>query len=155
MHPYVYKASLPLLAYMSKHNILVESYAGLTPLVRFKGGPVDPVLKDIATRLGKEIGGTVTEAQVLQLWLRDRKMVAVTCVSRSRLTFPLLILVGLLGCRTSTKESRMREYLATQTLPKLSEADLKAIEAAGANVHHRSFVRISLCISTDRLIPQF
>lgn len=68
---------------MAKYKIVAASYGGLTPVIRFKGGPVDAVLKDITVRLGKEIGGTVTEAQVLQLWLREKGIVAITCVFKA------------------------------------------------------------------------
>jgi hypothetical protein len=46
----------------------------------YRGGPVDPELKKVAARLSKETGKTVTEAQVLQLWLLKKDMICVTSV---------------------------------------------------------------------------
>lgn len=43
-------------------------------------------------------------------------------------------------CRTSQKESRVREYLASETLPKLTEEEVRAIDEAGSKIHHRAFV---------------
>lgn len=69
-----------MIEYLKKHNITPTSYGGLTPVVRFKGGPVDPVLKSAAIRLSKESGKTVSEGQVLQLWLRSKGIPAITYV---------------------------------------------------------------------------
>lgn len=79
-HPYVFKADQPVIEYMKKHNITPTSYGGLTPIVRFQGGPVDPVLESAAARLSKESGKTVTSGQVLQLWLRSKGIPAITYV---------------------------------------------------------------------------
>lgn len=69
-----------MIEFMKKYNITPTSYGGLTPIVRFKGGPVDPVLKSAAARLSKEAGTTVTEGQVLQLWLKAKGVVTITFV---------------------------------------------------------------------------
>ncbi|KAI0831295.1 Aldo/keto reductase [Trametes gibbosa] len=119
-HPYVYKASLPVLELQKKHNIVTESYGGLTPIVRHKGGPVDPVLSTIRARLEKDTGKTVSEGQVLGLWLRAQGVVEVT---------------------TSSKEERVKEYVSTQDLPELTAEEVEAISEAGSTVHHRAFVR--------------
>ncbi|KAI0636984.1 Aldo/keto reductase [Trametes polyzona] len=118
-HPYVYKASQPVLELQKKHNIVTESYGGLTPIVRHKGGPVDPVLSSIRERLEKDTGKKVTEGQVLGLWLRAQGVVEIT---------------------TSTKEERVKEYVATQSLPDLTPEEVQAINEAGSKVHHRTFV---------------
>lgn len=72
MHPYIYKASLPVIDYMRKHNILPTSYAGLAPLWRVKGGQLDPVLDGVASEMGDSKQKSVTAAQILQLWLRKK-----------------------------------------------------------------------------------
>ena len=79
-HPYVYKAAAPVLEFQKKHNILATSYGGLTPIVRQKGGPVDPVLASISQRLTKDVGKDVTEGQVLGLWLRSQGIPEITSV---------------------------------------------------------------------------
>ncbi|KAI0957724.1 hypothetical protein AcW1_006024 [Taiwanofungus camphoratus] len=117
-HPYVFKADQPVIEYMKKKNIVPTSYGGLTPIVRFKGGPVDPVLASIASRVGTTAGQSVSEGQVLQLWLRAKGIPAIT---------------------TSSKEERIKEYLATETLPGLTPAEVQAIDEAGSKAHHRVF----------------
>ncbi|KZT70126.1 Aldo/keto reductase [Daedalea quercina L-15889] len=119
-HPYVFKADQPVIEFMKKHNIIPTSYGGLTPIVRFSGGPVDPVLQSAAARLSKETGATVTEGQVLQLWLRAQGIPAIT---------------------TTSKASRVKEYLAAETLPDLTPEEIKAIDDEGSKVHHRVFAK--------------
>jgi hypothetical protein len=92
------------------------SYGGLSPIFQFKGGPLDPVLESIAKRRSAETGKPFSEAQVLYLWQREKGAVIVTCValeanhhvmgadSELGLTIPF---------RTTTKESRLPEYLST------------------------------------------
>ena len=79
-HPYVYKDLQPTLELLKQHGITVGSFGGLSPIVRFKGGPVDPVLESIAKRLSAETGKPVSETQVLYLWQREKGAVIVTCV---------------------------------------------------------------------------
>ncbi|KAH9935036.1 NADP-dependent oxidoreductase domain-containing protein [Fomitopsis serialis] len=110
-HPYVYKADQPVIEFMKKYNI--------TP--SHTGGPVDPVLKSAAARLSKEAGTTVTEGQVLQLWLKAKGVVTIT---------------------TSSKASRVKEYLAAEALPGLTPEEIKAIDTEGSKVHHRVFVSV-------------
>ncbi|KAI0748112.1 Aldo/keto reductase [Daedaleopsis nitida] len=119
-HPYVYKATVPILELHKKHNIVATSYGGLTPIVRQPGGPVDPVLASIRQRLEKDSGKNVTDGQVLGLWLRYQGVVEVT---------------------TTSKEERVKEYIATQYLPDLTAEEVKAISDAGSQLHHRAFVR--------------
>ncbi|KAI0670395.1 Aldo/keto reductase [Trametes maxima] len=119
-HPYVYKASQPVIELQKKHNIVTASYGGLTPIVRHKGGPVDPVLSSIRERLEKDSGKKVTEGQVLGLWLRALGVVEIT---------------------TSSKAERVREYVATQSLPELKPEEVEAINEAGSKVHHRVFMK--------------
>ncbi|KAI0664817.1 Aldo/keto reductase [Cubamyces menziesii] len=117
-HPYVYKAAKPLLDFHKKHNIVTTSYGGLTPIVRHKGGPVDPVLASIRGRLEKDTGKNVSEGQVLGLWLRTQGIPEIT---------------------TSSKAERVREYVATQQLPDLTAEEVEEINVAGSKVHHRAF----------------
>jgi diketogulonate reductase-like aldo/keto reductase len=77
-HPYVLKPSLTLLEFHKKHGIITESYGGLAPLTTSRGGPVDPVVKDIRASLEKRRRAPVTESQVLIKWLEARDIVVVT-----------------------------------------------------------------------------
>jgi hypothetical protein len=45
--------------------------------------------------------------------------------------------------RTTTKESRLVEYLNTFDAPRLTDAEIAAIDEAGAKEYHRQFVRSS------------
>ncbi|KAI0675866.1 Aldo/keto reductase [Trametes maxima] len=119
-HPYVFKASEPLLELHKKHNILTTSYGGLTPLVYQKGGPVDPVLTSIRERLEKDTGKHVTEGQVLGLWLRAQGIPQIT---------------------TSSKLERVKEYVATDALPDLTPEEVRAINEAGSQLHFRYCVK--------------
>ncbi|KAH9035478.1 Aldo/keto reductase [Lactarius pseudohatsudake] len=117
-HPYVYKEILPTLELQKQYDIVTESYSGLSPIFRFKGGPLDPVLESIAKRLSAETGKPFSEAQVLFLWQREKGVVIVT---------------------TTSKESRLPEYLGTFDAPKLTDGDIASIDEAGAKEHHRQF----------------
>ena len=72
------KATQPLLDYMKRRGILASSFGGLTPIARFPGGPVDPVLARIAERLTAASGEPVTAAQVLHAWLLKKGVPYVT-----------------------------------------------------------------------------
>lgn len=76
----MYEASLPVLEYMQEHRILPVSFSGLAPLWRVQGGPLDPVLDAIASRIRENTGNPATPAQVLHLWLRKKGIPYTTCV---------------------------------------------------------------------------
>ena len=145
-HPYVYKWSEDVMEYHKKHGIVTTSYGGLTPIVRHKGGPVDPILAKIRERLEKESGKTVTEGQVLGLWLKALDVVQITYVMRSSTVDTSD--THILWFRTSSKEERIKEYLVTASLPDLTPAEVKEISEAGSPVHHRAFVSSSCSVST-------
>ncbi|KAJ3556452.1 hypothetical protein NM688_g2018 [Phlebia brevispora] len=116
LHPYVLKISLPLLEYHKERGIVTTSYGGLSSIARFPGGPVDPVLARIAARLSDTYGKPVTQAQVLQVWLRKKGLPYVT---------------------TTSKAERMMEYLQSSELPDITDEEEHSIDAAGSQVHHR------------------
>lgn len=70
----------PIYEFGKKHGILTTSYGGLSPVVRAKGGPLDPVLTTIRDRLASESGKSVTEGQVLGRWLLNKGVVFISCV---------------------------------------------------------------------------
>jgi len=98
-HPYVYKAAEPIYKLCQEHGIVIESYGGLTPIVRVKDGPLDPILASIRERLEKTSGQTVSTGQVLTKWILAKNAVAVT---------------------TSSKVSRIQEFLDTEHVPDLT-----------------------------------
>ncbi|KIP12225.1 hypothetical protein PHLGIDRAFT_62065, partial [Phlebiopsis gigantea 11061_1 CR5-6] len=120
-HPYVFKASTELIAVHDKHKIVTTSYGGLTPIIRVQGGVLDPVLEKIARRVASSTGQSVTQGQVLQLWLRKK---GIPCIT------------------TTGKQERLKEHLAVGSLPDLTEEEVAAIERVGSTVHYRAFVRV-------------
>jgi len=117
-HPYVYNASKALLEFQAKHGIKTESYGGLVPITSKPDGPLTPVLKEIAAEVEKRRGAPVTEAQVLLKWLISKDIIIVT---------------------TSSKESRLKEYLDALNVPDLTVEEVKAIEEGGSKLHYRRF----------------
>jgi len=118
-HPYVYKASEPLVKLCQEHNIVIASYGGLTPLFRATGGPLDSVIPTIRERLEKTRGKPVTDGQTLLKWFQAKNILAVT---------------------TSTKEERIKEYLDTVNVPPLTAEEVQVIDETGSKFHKRIFV---------------
>jgi len=104
-HPYNYTSRKALVEYDAKHGIVTEGYSGLTSLTKFPGGPVDPIVCTIATRLN------ATPAQVLLAWVRAKGVVVVT---------------------TSSKKERLTEYLAVEDLLPLTSEEIQSIDYAGS-----------------------
>ncbi|TDL23154.1 Aldo/keto reductase [Rickenella mellea] len=104
-NPYNWAEIKDLVEYSDKHGIVTEAYSSLTPITRTPGGPVDAPLNAIAKRLG------ATPAQVIFKWVQSKGVVVVT---------------------TSSRKERLQEYLDVADLPDLTEADIAAIEEAGA-----------------------
>ncbi|KAG2111663.1 NADP-dependent oxidoreductase domain-containing protein [Suillus discolor] len=77
-HPYVWQALQPNLAIHDQYKIVTSSYAGLSPLFRGKGGPLDPVIEQIRARLQKTRGAPVSDGQVLNKWLQQKGVLVVT-----------------------------------------------------------------------------
>lgn len=120
VHPYVWKALQPTLSLHQKYSIVTSSYGGLSPLVRGRGGPLDPVVESIRTRLARARGSAVSEGQVLHKYFQQKGILVVT---------------------TSTKVERILEYLDTENVPELTPDEIKDIEATGAKLHKRFFPR--------------
>ncbi|KAJ6563645.1 Aldo/keto reductase [Mycena vulgaris] len=105
LHPYNYAANKALLEWSAEHGIVTEAYSSLSSITKFPGGPVDVPVAAAAARLG------ITPTQVLLSWVRAKGAVIVT---------------------TTSKKERLEEYMAVADLPPLSDAEIAAIEAAGA-----------------------
>ncbi|KAF9475050.1 Aldo/keto reductase [Pholiota conissans] len=119
-HPYVWKAAEPLINLCKEQGIAIESYGGLSPIVRAPGGPLDPVIAAIRERLEETSGAPVSTGQVLTKWIFQKGAVAVT---------------------TSSKAERIQEFLAVENLPDLTSKEIDAIEEAGSKLHKRVFMR--------------
>ncbi|KAL4253170.1 Aldo-keto reductase family 3C2/3 [Abortiporus biennis] len=119
-HPYVFKASEPLIEFQKQHNIVTTSFGGLTPVARVPDGPLKPVLESLAKRLGETRGKPVTTGQVLQVWLRQKGIVAIT---------------------TTKRPERLQEYLDVETIPDLTPEEVELIDKTGSQLHHRVFAK--------------
>ncbi|KAI0064548.1 Aldo/keto reductase [Artomyces pyxidatus] len=117
-HPYVFKDLIPLLEFQKKYDIVTVSYGGQSPIFRAKGGPLDPVLADIAKRLSETAGKPYNEGTVLLLWQKAKGIVAVT---------------------TTSKEPRLAEYISITDAPDLTPEEVKLIDEKGSLQHHRHF----------------
>ena len=129
-HPYVLAHLDPVLAIHKQHDIVVESYGPLSPVLRHKtGGPLKPVLQRIAERLTKEVGWDVDEATVLLQWTVQWGAVAVT---------------------TSSRKENIAKMVKSQSI-KLTKEDMAEIEKAGRTVHYR-FYDVSTSLNGTRKI---
>ncbi|WVR05864.1 hypothetical protein IAU60_002890 [Kwoniella sp. DSM 27419] len=118
-HPYVLTHLQPVLDIQAKHGIKVQSFGPLTPLLRHKsGGPIKPILERIAARLQKETGKPVDIANVLQLWTIQWGAVAIT---------------------TSKNPDNIKKLGEVDSLPDLTQEEIKEIEEAGKKVHFRHY----------------
>ncbi|KZT30224.1 Aldo/keto reductase [Neolentinus lepideus HHB14362 ss-1] len=109
-HPYVLGQFEPLLEYSHTYGIRLESYGALAPITREPGGPLDPILSKLRTRLAGTWGRPVTDGQILFKWCLQKGIVVVT---------------------TSSKEDRMKEYLAVLDMPDLTPEEVTEIDVAG------------------------
>ncbi|KAK2466800.1 hypothetical protein APHAL10511_001058 [Amanita phalloides] len=119
LHPYVWKAAEPIVKFCKEHGIVVASYAGQSPIARLPGGPLDGILESIRKRLETTRGQPVTSGQVLTQWLRSKGVIVVT---------------------TSSKESRIKEFIDTVNVPDLTAEHIREIEEAGSKIHKRFFM---------------
>ena len=108
-HPYLQHPAV--LALHQRYGIMTEAYAPLTPVTKAKGGPVDAVMARAAKRLG------VSEAVVGLRWCIEQDVVTVT---------------------TSSKESRLREYLDALKV-QLSPEEVREMAREGEKKHYRGF----------------
>ncbi|KAJ2920894.1 hypothetical protein H1R20_g16199, partial [Candolleomyces eurysporus] len=120
LHPYVWKAAQPIVDLGKKHGILTASYGGQTPVARVPGGPIDPVLSTVRERLEKTRGAPVSAGQVLSKWILQKGAIVIT---------------------TTSKQSRIEEFLDTEKVPDLTEEEIQSIDEAGSKLHKRIFMR--------------
>ncbi|KAJ3514355.1 hypothetical protein NLJ89_g2431 [Agrocybe chaxingu] len=119
LHPYVWKAAEPIVKLCHEKGIVVESYGGLTPIVRVQNGPLDPILASIRERVEKTRGAAVSTGQILTKWLLQKEIVVVT---------------------TTTKVERIREFLDVENVPDLTPEEIQAIDEGGSKLHKRVFM---------------
>lgn len=110
-HAYLYNQTPGIIEFAKKHDILVEAYGPLTPIIRASGGPLDPVLKKLSEKYLKN------EAQVLLRWVYQQ---------------------GVLPITTSSSDQRISEALAIFEF-ELEQNDVDLITNVGAEHHFRAF----------------
>lgn len=113
-HPYLQHGDL--VAFHQKHGIAVASYGPLTPFVRAKGGPVDPLYASLAKKYG------VSEGDIGLRWVIDQGIVTIT---------------------TSSNAERLQGYLKHLTSFQLTPKEVEEISAAGDKKHFRGFWKTS------------
>lgn len=108
-HPYLQHGDL--LAYHKSKDIKVAAYGPLLPITKFKGGPLDSLLAELAKKYA------VNESEILLRWIIDQNIVAVT---------------------TSSKEQRLSDYQRALAF-KLTPKELEDISTTGEKHHARGF----------------
>ncbi|KAJ9109210.1 hypothetical protein QFC21_000539 [Naganishia friedmannii] len=117
LHPYCYDKAKNIVDYCHSKGIIIEVFCALAPLTQFPGGPVDVVVKDIASQLN------ATEDQVLLKWAHQ-------------VTHGGIVLVSSASC----KKTRLEGYRKAFTeMRGLTRDQLDAISAAGAKKHQRVY----------------
>ncbi|EJD08332.1 Aldo/keto reductase [Fomitiporia mediterranea MF3/22] len=120
----------PLLAYSRKHDIITEAWGSLTPLLpdRIKDSEqladACTKVKSILDEIARKRGDTVTQNQILFKWLEAKEIIAVT---------------------TSTKESRLMEYLETEQVKDLTPEEVEVIDNS-AGIYHRFAVSLQFAL---------
>ncbi|KAM0713778.1 hypothetical protein Q7P37_010740 [Cladosporium fusiforme] len=108
-HPYLQHPEL--LKYHKEKGIATSAYGPQTPITKAQGGPVDEILRRLAKKYA------VNEGEICLRWCVDQDIVPIT---------------------TSSKEQRLSDYLRAMTF-KLTPAEVKMINEAGAEKHFRGF----------------
>ena len=109
-HPYLQHGGL--LAFHRERGIAVSAYAGLTAVTKARPGPLD----DVYPRLAQKYG--VSEGEVALRWILDQGAIAIT---------------------TSSKEERLKAFLAKLPSFKLTPAEVQLIAERGGEKHFRGF----------------
>ncbi|KAJ7268170.1 NADP-dependent oxidoreductase domain-containing protein [Mycena haematopus] len=104
-HPYNWAENKALVEWSTKQGIVTAGYSSLSSITHYPGGPVDAPVAAAAARLN------ISATQVLLSWARAKGVVIVT---------------------TTSNRGRLEEYLAVGDLPPLSDAEVVAIDEAGA-----------------------
>ena len=126
-HPLVSQKLEPLLQFSRSQGILTASYGGLTPILPSRATQNSQIeaararIQAALETLAKARSAEVTPNQIMLKWLQKKGVLAVT---------------------TSSKESRMREYLEAEGLPDLSDEEEKAIADACGDAHFRTYVSV-------------
>lgn len=109
-HPYLQHKGL--VEFSQEHGIATVVYSPLTALLHARPGPMDRYYSNLAAKYG------VTEAEVALRWVVDQGMVVLT---------------------TSSKEDRLKAYVANIGKWKLTPREVDNIKEIGREKHYRMF----------------
>lgn len=110
-HPYLQNQSPEIVEFSKKNDILLTAYGPLTPIVRAKGGPLDPVLEELSKKYNK------LPTQILLRWTYQN---------------------GILPITTSGNPERVVQSLEFFDF-ELSKEDQELISTTGAKHEYRAF----------------
>jgi diketogulonate reductase-like aldo/keto reductase len=111
----------PVIDLQQKYKIVTQAYASLAPTTRHPtGGPLKPVLSQIASALSSESGVQVDESGVLLLWIMAKGGVCIT---------------------SSGSEERIQKMADLEKVRDLKADEVSAIDEVGKKVHFRQWVR--------------
>lgn len=108
-HPYLQHGKL--LDFHKSKGIKTATYSGLSPVNRARGGPLDPLLADLAKKYA------VDESEILLRWTLDQGCIAIT---------------------TSSNETRLASYLRSLKF-KLTPQEVEKISTLGEQKHFRAY----------------
>lgn len=125
-HPFIYNGSKALLDFHAEHGIITESYGGLSPIIpKRQGGEAEIAVREKLLKVLDKFAASrttpaqeVTQNQMLLKWLQH---------------------VGAIAVTTSSKESRIEEYLTTGSLPDFTSDEMKELNAVIEGIHFRFF----------------
>jgi diketogulonate reductase-like aldo/keto reductase len=110
----------PVIDLQEKYKIVTQAYASLAPVTRHPtGGPLKPVLAQIASAISKESGVDVDEAGVLLLWIMAKGGVCIT---------------------SSSDEKRIQKMADLEKVRDLKSDEIAAIDKEGNKIHFRQWV---------------
>lgn len=113
----------PLIKLHEKYNIITQAFASLAPTTRHPtGGPLSPILSEIASTLSKESGVEVDSSGVLLLWIMAKGGVCIT---------------------SSGDSGRIKKMADLEKVRDLSKEEVERIDEAGKKVHFRQWVSTS------------
>ncbi|GAA97890.1 uncharacterized protein L969DRAFT_52801 [Mixia osmundae IAM 14324] len=118
-HPYITDTTSDIVELCQREGILVSAYAPSLPVVHRPDGPLKPVLAELAESMSKERGKPVTPGQILLKWVQAQDIMPVT---------------------TSTKQSRMEEYLDIANIRSLTQEEVQKIRTVGKELQHSQYM---------------
>ena len=112
---------------MKERNIVPSSYSGLFPILPAANDSMSAVAED-------EVRGRITEVAVKIAQARGPQ------VTTNQIVMKWILKKGVFVVTTSTKRSRIEEYVRIDEVEDLSDEEAEQLQKAAAGKHLRSFV---------------